>query len=215
MKNSPKKISIVEDNKEIMEFLTRTFQNSEEYDCVQTYKDGSSALSFLPKSDVDVVIVDIKLPGKVNGIDCVKQIKGLRPDILFMMYTQFENDNDIFESLKAGASGYLVKSTLKAETIITAIEELLNGGSPMSPSIARRITEFFFNGHGNFKALELLGKREKEVLELLSRGLLYKEIGVELGITTGTVKVHINKIYKKLHVGNRSEAINKYLGRNF
>jgi len=210
----PTKISIVEDNPEVSEFLADIFNSSEKYEHLSTYTNAPDAMSFLPKSDVDIVIVDIGLP-RVSGIECVKVVKSLRPDIEFMMYTVFQNDDKIFESLKAGANGYLVKSPSSKEAILNALDELVTGGSPMSPAIARKVTSFFFNGHSNFKELKLLGKREKEVLDLLSRGLIYKEIAEQLGIATGTVKVHINKIYKKLHVQNKTEAMNKYLGRNF
>jgi len=214
MKDNAMKVSIVEDNQEVLDFLTDTFNKSNDFYCQQVYKNAEEAISFLPKSDADIVIVDIGLPG-VSGIECVRQVKSLRSDIHFMMYTVFENNNDIFESLKAGATGYLVKSQISEEAILIAVRELMAGGSPMSPSIARKVTDFFFSGHSSFKELDLLGKREKEVLELLSKGLLYKEIAEEMDIVIGTVKVHINKIYKKLHVQNKTEAINKYLGRKF
>ncbi len=213
MKATITQIAIVEDNLEVSDFLVSTFNKSKEFSCYQAYKNAEEAISFLLQSDVDIVIVDIGLPG-ISGIECVRQVKVLRPDILFIMYTIFEKDDEIFESLKAGANGYLVKSPSE-DAILEAVKEVLNGGSPMSPSIARKVTNFFFNGHSNIKELKLLGKREKEVLELLSKGLLYKEIAEEMGIVIGTVKVHINKIYKKLHVQTRTEAINKYLGRKF
>ena len=133
------------------------------------------------------------------------------------MYTMFDEGDKIFNSLKAGASGYLIKSIKshsKKDTILKAIRELLDGGAPMSPSIARKITDFFFKVSNPMKELKLLSPREKEVLELLSKGYLYREIGNKLNIATGTVKQHIHKIYQKLHVQNRTEAINIYLGRD-
>ncbi|MEM8907822.1 MAG: response regulator transcription factor, partial [Bacteroidota bacterium] len=206
------KLSIVEDQEPIMDFLVRTFEQSADFECLGKYKTAEEAIAFLPKSDTDVVIVDIGLPG-LNGIECVKQVKSLRPDIQFIMYTVFDRDNEIFESLKSGASGYLVKST-KREAILSAVRELVAGGAPMSPAIARKVTDFFFSGRPTgFTELELLGPREREVLDYLSKGLLYKEIATEMGITIGTVKQHIHSIYQKLHVQNRTEAINKYLGR--
>ncbi len=212
MQKKISKLSIIEDQEPIMNFLVRTFTEAEDFECLGKYRTAEEAIAFLPKSTADVVIVDIGLPG-VNGIECVKQVKALRPDIHFIMYTVFDRDNEIFESLKSGASGYLVKST-KAEVILSAVRELVAGGAPMSPAIARKVTNFFFSGQKNdFKELELLGKREGEVLDLLSRGLLYKEIALNMKITIGTVKQHIHSIYQKLHVQNRTEAINKYLGR--
>lgn len=208
------KVSIVEDHEDMRDFLKEIFDETEDIICQQSYKNAEEAIIFLPKSDVDIVLVDIGLPGE-SGIECVARVKELRPDILFMMYTVFDRDNNIFESLKAGANGYLLKSA-KAEEIIQAVREMALGGSPMSPGIARKVTNFFFNRNGAkeaFKKLELLSKREVEVLDNLSKGLLYKEIADKMGIVEGTVKQHIHKIYKKLHVQNRTEAINRYLGR--
>lgn len=212
MQKKISKLSIVEDQEEIMNFLVRIFDQAEDFECLGKYRTAEEAIAFLPKSDVDVVIVDIGLPGK-NGIECVKAVKALRPEIQFIMYTVFDRDDKIFESLKSGANGYLVKSH-KEEIILDALRELVAGGAPMSPAIARKVTDFFFSGRNQqFKELELLGKREREVLELLAKGLLYKEIALEMNITIGTVKQHIHSIYQKLHVQNRTEAINKYLGR--
>lgn len=207
------KLAIIEDKEPIMNFLERIFNKAEDFECVGKYKNAEDAIAFLPQSGVDVVIVDIGLPG-LNGIECVKQVKTLCPEMNFIMYTVFDKDNEIFESLKSGASGYLVKST-NEEVILSAVRELVAGGAPMSPAIARKVTNFFFSGrdNNNYEELALLGKREREVLDFLSKGLLYKEIAVEMSITIGTVKQHIHSIYQKLHVQNRTEAINKYLGR--
>ena len=212
MQKKINKLSIVEDQDAIMDFLVRIFDDAEDFECHGKYKTAEEAITFLPKSDTNVVIVDIGLPG-VNGIECVKQVKALRPDMQFIMYTVFDRDDEIFESLKSGASGYLVKSP-KGEVILEAVRELVAGGAPMSPAIARKVTNFFFSGRkDNFKELELLGKRQREVLDLLAKGLLYKEIAAAMHISIGTVKQHIHSIYQKLHVQNRTEAINKYLGR--
>lgn len=214
MKNKKLRLSIVEDHSDMQEFLLEIFKASEEFECKHIYKNAEEAITFLPKTDVDIAIVDIGLPGK-SGIECVKSVKAIRPDILFMMYTVFDRDNNIFESLKAGANGYLLKSSQKKE-IVESVLELAQGGSPMSPAIARKVTNFFFNDQGSkkeFKDLKLLGNREKQVLDWLSKGLLYKEIADKMGITVGTVRQHIHNIYKKLHVQNRTEAINRYYGR--
>lgn len=207
------RIAIVEDNPRMLEFLLETFNETTDLICQSSYKNAEEAIAFLPKSDVDIVIVDIKLPKK-NGIDCIREVKALRPDMLFIVYTVFELDTIIFESLKVGANGYLLKSSYN-ESIVMAVRELAAGGSPMSPLIARKVTDFFFNrsNKNDFKELELLSRRETSILELLSKGLFYKEIADVANITEGTVKQHIHKIYKKLHVSNKTEAINKYLGR--
>ncbi len=214
MQETVKKIAIVEDNADQRKFLQNAFEETEDFQCVSAYENAEDAIAFLPKSDVDIVIVDIGLGhNRESGIDCVQQVKELRPDIHFMMHTVFDQDNKIFESLKAGASGYLIKS-FDENVIVKAVRELASGGSPMSPAIARKVTDFFFSEkNAPIKKMELLSDRENEVLNLLSKGMLYKEIGVELNITTGTVKQHIHKVYQKLHVQNRGEAMNKYLGR--
>jgi len=152
----------------------------------------------------DVVIMDINMPG-MNGIDCIKKIGGDCPNTQFMIFTIYENDEKIFDALAAGASGYLLKKTAP-EKIIDAIKDLYNGGSPMSGMIARRVL-------GHFKqekpaGLEILTNKENEILNLLAKGFLYKEIAAKLLITTGTVTQHIHKIYDKLHVSNKTEAIN-------
>lgn len=207
-------LSIVEDHEDMRDFLKIIFSESEEFNFIQAYKSAEEAITFLPQSNVQIVIVDIGLPGE-SGIECVRRVKELRPDMLFVMFTIFDKNNNIFESLKAGANGYLLKSTDKEE-ILSGVKELVEGGAPMSPSIARKVTDFFFNKmefNQEFQELKLLGPREKEVLDSLSKGLLYKEISSKMNITIGTVKQHIHSIYKKLHVQNRTEAINKYLGR--
>lgn len=212
MENKIISLSIVEDRSDMLNFLKNIFDNTPDFSCKNTYTNAEDAILFLPKSSVDVAIVDIGLPGK-SGIECVRRVKELRPDIQFMMYTIFEQDNNIFESLKAGASGYLIKSTNKVQ-IESAVRELVAGGAPMSPSIARKVAESFRSENHHFKDMKLLGKRENEVLTFLAKGLLYKEIADKMGITIGTVKQHIHKIYQKLHVANRTEAINRYWGND-
>lgn len=208
------RISLVEDKPEISNFLKKIFNESPDFEFEESFDNAKDAISSLPATSSQIVIVDIELPPGKNGIECVRQIKALRPEIQFLMYTQFDEDNKIFESLKAGASGYLLKSPDKNK-ILDAVRELVNGGAPMSPTIARKITAFFFDDKSKIKVLKLLTKREMEILELLSQGLLYKEIADESNIVIGTVKQHIHNIYQKLHVQNRTEAINKYLGREY
>ena len=137
-------------------------------------KNAEGAITFLPRSDADLVIVDIGLPGK-NGIECVKRIKEIRPEIQFLMYTVFDQEDKIFESLKVGANGYLMK-TSEGDEILRAARELVNGGAPMSPSIARKIITTFRKADEDLKELDLLSTRENEILQLLSQGLTYKEI---------------------------------------
>ena len=172
---------------------------------------GEEALQKLPEIMPDIVIMDINLPG-MNGIECIRQVKDKSPGTQFMMFTVYENDDKVFEALKAGASGYLLKNTGLLQ-IAESVKELHEGGSPMSANIARKMVNLFRDTDKKTPFLDLLSTREKEILQLLAKGLLYKEIAEQLNITTGTVRIHIHKIYEKLHVQNRTEAINKAFGK--
>jgi DNA-binding NarL/FixJ family response regulator len=164
----------------------------------------------MPGQKPDIVIMDISLPG-MSGIECIREIKGKLPATQFMMFTVYENDEKVFEALKAGASGYLLKNTGLVQ-MIEALKELHNGGSPMSANIARKLVRVFHEQENNASVVEVLSQRENEILQLLAKGLLYKEIADQLHISTSTVRQHIHKIYEKLHVQNRTEAINKAFG---
>ena len=166
----------------------------------------------LPQLNPDIVIMDINLPG-MSGIEFIKLIKKKITATQFMMFTVYENDEKVFEALKAGASGYLLKNTGLLQ-LIAALKELYNGGSPMSANIARKLVNLFQDEHIDEVPASGLSKRENEILLLLSKGLLYKEIADQLGISVGTVRQHIHKIYEKLHVQNRTEALNKAFGKN-
>jgi DNA-binding NarL/FixJ family response regulator len=149
----------------------------------------------------------------MNGIECIREMKTKVPRTQFMMFTVYENDEKVFEALKAGASGYLLKNTGLMQ-LIEALQELHNGGSPMSANIARKLVTVFREKENSEISVETLSKRETEILQLLSKGLLYKEIADQLSISVSTVRQHIHKIYEKLHVQNRTEAINKAFGKN-
>jgi DNA-binding NarL/FixJ family response regulator len=155
--------------------------------------------------------MDISLPG-MNGIECIRQVKDKTPSTQFMMFTVYENDEKVFEALKAGASGYLLKNTGLVQ-LVESLKELHDGGSPMSANIARKLVTLFRDGQKETANLDVLSKRENEILQLLAKGLLYKEIADQLSISTHTVRQHIHKIYDKLHVQNRTEAINKAFGK--
>lgn len=204
-------VSIVEDIKEIRESLKQLLQTSDGFLCLSTYSNAEDALNNLPDVNPDIVLMDINLPG-MNGIECIKKIKSIAPQIQFMMFTIYEDGEQVFEALTAGASGYLLKKTPK-EKILEALQELHEGGSPMSAHIARKVVRYFQHSKEENKNDASLSSREKEVLELLAKGFLYKEIGDQLNIATGTVRQHIHKIYEKLHVQNRTEAVNKFYGR--
>lgn len=207
------KIAIIEDLKEVAQELKELFNEEEDMTCLQVYHSAEEAMTFLPKSPADVVIVDIGLPG-ASGIEAIIKLREILPNTQFCMFTVFEDDEKIFKSLKAGAKGYILKNC-SPEKILSSARELFSGGSPMNPEIARKVIDAFSQPQKTTpKSSHLpLTNREFQLLELLSKGLLYKEIGADLGITTGTVKQHIHKIYDKLQVNNKTEAINLYLDR--
>lgn len=200
-------LAIVEDLDEVREGLKQFISLNKEFNVLDTYKTAEEAMYELPSLKPDVVIMDINLPG-ANGIDCIKEVRNKIPKTQFMMFTVYENDEKVFEALKAGATGYLLKSTGLVQ-LIEALKELHNGGSPMSSNIARKLVNIFHESQKNNLPVEELSNRENEILQLLAKGLLYKEIADHLSISTATVRQHIHKIYEKLHVQNRTEAINK------
>jgi DNA-binding NarL/FixJ family response regulator len=204
-------IAIVEDLDEVRDGLKSFISLNTDFTVVGDFKTGEEALAKLPLLSPNIVIMDINLPG-MNGIECIRQVKDKSPGTQFMMFTVYENDEKVFEALKAGASGYLLKNTGLLQ-IVESLTELHQGGSPMSANIARKLVNLFRNDGNKTVSLEILSNRENEILHLLSKGLLYKEIADQLHITTSTVRQHIHKIYEKLHVQNRTEAINKALGK--
>ena len=205
-------LAIVEDLDEVRDGLKNFISLSQDFKVLNTFKTAEDAVIDLPKLKPDVVIMDINLPG-MNGIDCIRKIKDKSPGTQFMMFTVYENDEKVFEALKAGASGYLLKNTGLVQ-LIESLKELYNGGSPMSANIARKLVTLFRNEQKQAPSLEVLSHRENEILQLLAKGLLYKEIADQLAISVSTVRQHIHHIYEKLHVQNRTEAINKAFGKN-
>jgi DNA-binding NarL/FixJ family response regulator len=210
----PITLAIVEDLDEVREGLKNFLALSPDFKVLSTYKSGEEAASAIPSLQPDIVIMDINLPG-MSGIDCVRIAKKSNIRTQFMMFTVYENDEKVFEALKAGASGYLLKNTGLIH-IVEALKELHQGGSPMSANIARKLVNNFQeqSQHETPANITLLSNRENDTLHLLSQGLLYKEIAEQLGISTSTVRQHIHKIYEKLHVQNRTEAINKVYRKN-
>jgi len=204
-------IAIVEDLDVVRNGLKDFISLSTDFLVVGAFKTGEEAFEHLPEIRPDIVIMDINLPG-MNGIECIRRVKDKSPGTQFMMFTVYENDDKVFEALKAGASGYLLKNTGLLH-IAESVKELHEGGSPMSANIARKMVNLFRDNDKKNPFLDLLSNREKEILQLLAKGLLYKEIAEQLHITTGTVRIHIHKIYEKLHVQNRTEAINKAFGK--
>lgn len=200
-------VSIVEDIEDIREALRVLINGSTGFECVHVYADAEEALDKMPGNEIDVVILDINLPG-MDGISCLKALKPLMPDAQFMMCTVHQDDGHIFNALQSGASGYILKRMSPAG-ILEAIRDLHNGGSPMSSEIARKVVDSMKNKGKTAETVEMLTDRETEILDLLTRGYLYKEIASELFISTHTVRKHIYNIYGKLHVQNRTEALNK------
>lgn len=208
----PIKVVIVEDLEEVVEGLKAFINEDKELELSATYRTAEAALLELPILLPDIVIMDINLP-KMSGIECMRQVKQLAPSIQFMMFTVYENNDQVFEALKAGATGYLLKKTPPAQ-IIEGVKDLHRGGSPMSAAIARKlIEEFKGNKQAALPESALLTPREQEVLNLLAKGLLYKEISDQLHISLSTVRQHIHKVYEKLQVQNKVEALNKMFKR--
>ena len=207
---SPIKICIVEDLKEVREGMVSLLSLDERFEVLAAFTNAETAEEELPAWQPDIVIMDINLPG-MSGIDCIKKVKGLCPATQFIMFTIYENDEKVFDALSAGASGYLLKRTALAR-IVEALIELHEGGAPMSTQIARKVINRLRVNEA-VDDLQVLSARENEVLQLLAKGLLYKEIAEKLGISVGTIRQHIHKIYEKLHVQNRTEAINKAYGK--
>jgi DNA-binding NarL/FixJ family response regulator len=200
-------VSIVEDIDEIRNALRVLINGSPGFECVHVYANAEEALQQLSSKNIDVVLMDIGLPG-MDGIECMKILKPGMPMAQFMMCTVYDDDDHIFNALKSGASGYILKRTSPAQ-ILESISDLYEGGSPMSSEIARRVVQSMHASKKPSKAVELLTNRENEILDYLAKGYLYKEIATELFISKETVKKHIHNIYDKLHVQNRTEALNK------
>ena len=214
-KTKPIQIAIVEDLKEVAIELSHIINEDQGFVCNQVYFNAEEAITFLERNPVDIVLIDIGLPG-MSGIEAIVHLKQVIPNTEFCMFTVFEDDDKIFNSLKAGAKGYVLKND-DPNTIVSSLKDLSRGGSPMNPIIARRVIDSFSKVKGSAKTVNEdlpLSPREMQILELLSQGLLYKEISQQLTITVGTVKQHIHKIYHKLQVNNKTEAINLYLKRS-
>ena len=206
------KVAIVEDNESIRQSLHAIIGDAPGYENAGVYENAEDALEDIPVKKPDVVLMDINLPG-MNGIECVKLLKGKNVASQFLMCTVYEEDEKVFEALKAGAMGYIIKKTPPAQ-LLEAITDLKNGGSPMSSQIARKVVASFNQKKSKSKESESLSTRENEILDLLAKGFRYKEIGDKLFISTETVRRHVHNIYEKLHVSSRTDAINKVYRNN-
>jgi len=208
-------VCIVDDVSELRQALEEIVSSADGYKCIGTMSNAAEALTRIPLLKPEVVLMDINLGEGESGIDCVRELKPMTPSTNYMMCTVYEDDEKIFEALRAGASGYILKKT-EPSKLLDAIKELHEGGAPMSSQIARKVVFAFQNKPASATSggdIELLSFREKQILEELSRGLMYKEIASVLYISAETVRKHVYHIYEKLHVTNRVEAVNKYFGR--
>lgn len=210
MKSKTHAISIVEDDPSLGAILSEIIQCSPCWKLMHHYPSAEAALEGMKETVPEVVLMDIQLPG-ISGIECVGRLKAMHPSVLVLMVTVYDNNERIFEALAAGASGYLLKRDIPGK-LMEALDDLLAGGSPMSSAIARKVVQHFQKGPPAKNEDHNLTPREKQILEQLAKGSLYKEIAWDLGIGFETVRSHIDNIYKKLHVRTRTEAVVKFLG---
>ncbi|GIX50415.1 MAG: DNA-binding response regulator [Limisphaera sp.] len=208
-------VAIIEDDAPAREILAQWLRRADGFRCVGEYDSAESALRQLPGVKPDVVLVDINLPG-LNGIECVRRLKPQLPQAQFVMLTVYEDADHIFDALKAGATGYLLKQTTRQE-LLAAVRQVHAGGSPMTSNIARKVVQSFQQkpapapaGTDESPQTAELSPREREVLDLLARGYLYKEIADTLNISLPTVNTYIRRIYEKLHVRSRWQAVARY-----
>ncbi len=205
-------VSIIEDDAPARQILSNWIRRTEGFRLAGEHGSAESALSKVPEEKPTVVLSDINLPG-INGIECVRQLKSLLPQTQFVMLTVYEDADHIFQALSAGATGYLLKQTPKSE-LLAALQQVHSGGSPMTSNIARKVVQSFqqTNALAQADAAEL-SPREREVLDLLARAYLYKEIADTLNISLPTVNTYIRRIYEKLHVRSRAQAVAKFAYR--
>jgi DNA-binding NarL/FixJ family response regulator len=203
------KVAIVDDDEGIRSSLSALIRRASGCRLAGEYANAETALQEIPRHPPDVVLMDINLPG-MKGYDCVRQLKAGNPAIQFLMLTVYEDSESLFKSLRAGASGYLLKRTASAR-LLEAIRDVYEGGSPMTPQLARRVVQFFSDPHSEGSSLARLTPAEKEFLDLLAKGYAYKEIADRMSISIDTVRSYVRTVYEKLHVHSRTEAVVKYL----
>ena len=209
---TPIKVSIVEDDAGVRESMSVLINGTGGFRCISAFPNAEMALKNLPLNWPDVVLMDINLP-EISGIECVSRLKAMRPALQIIMLTVYMENEKIFKSLVAGASGYLIKQTPPAQ-ILEAIAEVHRGGSPMSGNIARKVVQYVQQQGTPSSETAALSKREQEILSQLAKGYQYKEIADALGISALTVRNHLRNIYEKLHVRSRTEAVIKFLGKS-
>lgn len=202
------RVSIVEDDRRTRESLAKLMATSPHFELVGSYGTSAEALREVSNDQPDVVLMDINLGGD-SGIECTRQLKTAHPHLHVLILTTYDDSDQIFSALRAGANGYLLKRSRPAE-LLSAIEDVVKGGAPMTASVARLVVAHFHQIQKPVSDVEKLTPREREVLEQLAKGRLYKEVAVQLGISMSTVNSHVEAIYKKLHVQTRTEAILKF-----
>jgi DNA-binding NarL/FixJ family response regulator len=203
------KVAIVDDDEGIRSSLSALIRRAKDLKLTGEYANAENALKEIPRNLPDVVLMDINLPG-MKGYDCVRRLKTAHPAVQFLMLTVYEDSDSLFNSLRAGASGYLLKRTASAR-LLEAIQDVFEGGAPMSPQLARRVVQFFSAPATQNTELAKLTNAEREFLEQLSKGYAYKEIADRMGISIDTVRSYVRTVYEKLHVHSRTEAVVKYL----
>jgi len=202
-------VSIVDDEKELRESIATFVNNSPGFRCVSAYNSGEAALEHLPQERPDVVLMDIHMIG-MSGIECVRQLKAILPELQILMLTVYEDTEQIFKALSAGASGYMLKR-LTPGKLLEAIQDVHEGGSPMSSSIARKVVASLQKAGRTDEEKTHLSSREQMVLDCLAKGLTYKQTADQLDVSIDTIRTHIRRVYEKLHVQSRTEAVAKYL----
>ncbi|HEV2210362.1 MAG TPA: response regulator transcription factor [Verrucomicrobiae bacterium] len=202
-------VSIVDDEKRLCESIATFLNGSPGFRCISMYGSAEAALQHLPADRPEVVLMDINMAG-LNGIECVRRLKAVAPQLQVVMLTVYDDDEQIFKALAAGATGYLLKRHDPQE-LLQAIRDVQAGGSPMSNSIARKVVASFQTARQVGQKQHLLSAREQAVLDCLAEGLAYKQIGDQLGISINTIRTHLRHVYEKLHVQSRTEAVAKYL----
>lgn len=202
-------VSIVDDERKLCQSIATFVNGAAGFRCVSMYHSAEAALEHLPQDRPDVVLMDIHMSG-MSGIECVERLKSMAPDVQVIMLTVYEDTDQIFKALSAGASGYMLKRLTPAK-LLEAINEVHNGGSPMSSSIARKVVALFRQSGQVSEEKERLSPREQMVLESMANGLTYKQAADQLGISIDTIRTYVRRIYEKLHVQSRTEAVAKYL----
>lgn len=200
-------IAIIEDDDKVSNYLAQEIPSYVEVRDLRVFRDGESAIKSLTAHPADIALFDINLPG-IDGIQCIRQLKTLHPRMQMMVLTVYDNADTIFNAIKAGATSYLLKTT-QPEKVIEAIQEVYQGGSPISSQIARKVIDAFLLKEKTNEYFQDLSRREQEILSLLSKGFRYKEIAAKLFLSIDTVRTHVRNIYEKLHVNSRSEALKK------